>query len=115
MLLGALGVWHYAPAQGASPQRPTGRWGLFGGQWGAALAVDYHDNVLGALAVPWLALWVGPRRAGPALAAALLVLLSKENMALWLACLLLGLAWQRRARRQVLALGLARFSTWCTQ
>lgn len=71
MLLGALGVWHYARAQGASP--PAANWALalFGGQWGvfSALAVDYHDNVLGALAVPWLALWAGQRRAGPALAA----------------------------------------------
>ncbi len=60
------------------------------------------------MALPWLALWVGQRRWLPAAAAALLLLLSKENMALWLAFVLLGLAWQHRRQRAVAAgLGLA--------
>ena len=110
LLLGGLGVWRYAHAQGASPREANWALAFFLSQWGifSALSFDYHDNVVGAMAVPWLAYWVGQRRWGRALAAALFVLVSKENMALWLAFVLLGLAWQQWPRRAVatwLALG----------
>ena len=93
---GAYGVWRYAYAHGASPSEATWAMALFASQWGvfSALSFDYHDNVVGAMAFPWLALGVSQRRGGLALAAALLLLVSKENMALWLAFLLLGLAWK---------------------
>ncbi|SNC76639.1 Uncharacterized membrane protein [Hymenobacter gelipurpurascens] len=105
LLLGALGVWRYAQAQGASPGVCNWALAFFASQWGiySALSFDYHDNVVGAMALPWLALWVGQRRVGPAVAAALVVLLSKENMALWLAFVLLGLAWQHWRQRAVVA------------
>lgn len=110
VLLGGLGVWRYARAQGASGGEA--RWALafFSVQWGlfSALGFDYHDNVVGAMALPWLALWVAQGRWGPAAAAGGLLLASKENMALWLVFVLLGLAWQHRRRRGVAAgLGLA--------
>ncbi|WP_324674335.1 DUF2079 domain-containing protein [Hymenobacter sp. GOD-10R] len=105
LLLGALGVWHYAYAQGASPSRANWALVLFASQWGifSALSFDYHDNVVGAMALPWLALWVKQRRVGPALLAALLLLVSKENMALWLVFIFLGLAWQHWPNRKVVA------------
>ncbi|MFD1467487.1 DUF2079 domain-containing protein [Hymenobacter caeli] len=110
VLLGALGVWRYARARGATGGEA--RWALafFCCQWGifSALGFDYHDNVVGAMAVPWLALWAGQGRWGWAAAAALFLLVSKENMALWLVFVLLGLAWQHRHRRGAVAgLGLA--------
>ncbi|MGI4883866.1 MAG: DUF2079 domain-containing protein [Janthinobacterium lividum] len=110
VLLGGLGVWRYARALGASGGEA--RWALafFSVQWGifSALGFDYHDNVVGAMALPWLARWVAQGRWGPAAAGAGLVLVSKENMALWLVFVLLGLAWQHRRRRGVAAgLGLA--------
>ncbi|OUJ76103.1 DUF2079 domain-containing protein [Hymenobacter crusticola] len=96
LLLGALGVWHYAYAQGASPGEANWALVLFASQWGifSALSFDYHDNVVGTMALPWLALWVKQRRVVPALLAALVMLVSKENMALWLVFILMGLAWQ---------------------
>ncbi|MVN76390.1 DUF2079 domain-containing protein [Hymenobacter sp. HMF4947] len=103
LLLGALGVWRYAQAQGASPREANWALAFFAGQWGifSALSFDYHDNVVGAMALPWLALWVHQRRGGRALTAAIFLLVSKENMALWLAFVLLGLAWQQWPRRAV--------------
>jgi uncharacterized membrane protein len=110
LLVGGLGVWRYAYAQGASPREANWALAFFLSQWGifSALSFDYHDNVVGAMALPWLALWVGQRRWGRAVAAAVFMLVSKENMALWLAFVLLGLAWQqwpRRAHAAWLALG----------
>ncbi len=101
VLLGLLGAWHYARAQGGSPRAANWALALLGCQWGvySAFSYDYHDNVLGAMALPWLALWVGQGRGGRAALAGLLILVSKENLALWLACVLLGLAWQHRAHR----------------
>lgn len=109
VLLGGLGVWRYARARGAGPGEANWVLGFFSCQWGifSALGFDYHDNVVGAMAVPWLALWAGQGRWGRAAAAALVVLVSKENMALWLAFVLLGLAWQHRQRRGAAGLGLA--------
>lgn len=101
VLLGALGVWRYVLAQGGSGREANWALAFFAGQWGvfSALSFDYHDNVVGAMALPWLALWVGQGRSQRALGAAAFILLSKENMALWLAFVLLGLAWQHWPRR----------------
>jgi uncharacterized membrane protein len=101
VLLGLLGVWHYARAQGGSPRAANWALALLGCQCGvySAFSYDYHDNVVGAMALPWLALWVAQGRGGRAALAALILLVSKENMALWLACVLLALAWQHRAHR----------------
>ncbi|TDN36577.1 DUF2079 domain-containing protein [Hymenobacter sp. UV11] len=101
VLLGLLGAWHYARAQGGSPRAASWALALLGCQWGvySAFSYDYHDNVVGAMALPWLALWVAQGRGGRAALAALFILVSKENLALWLACVLLALAWQHRAHR----------------
>jgi uncharacterized membrane protein len=103
LLLGALGAWRYARAQGASEGQANWVLAFLACQWGlfSALGFDFHGNVVGAMALPWLALWVAQGRWGRATLAAMLLLLSKENLALWLAFVLLGLAWQHRARRAV--------------
>jgi uncharacterized membrane protein len=103
LLLGALGAWHYARAHGASEGQANWALAFLACQWGlfSALGFDFHNNVLGAMALPWLALWVAQSRWGRATLAAAFIALSKENLALWLAFVLLGLAWQHRARRAV--------------
>ena len=85
--------------------------GQFWACWGiwAALAFDYHDNVVAALLLPWVFYWFEQDRRGRSAAAFGVLLLSKESVALWLVFVALGLAWlhwQRPARRW-LALGLA--------
>ncbi|MGI4760182.1 MAG: DUF2079 domain-containing protein [Janthinobacterium lividum] len=103
VLLGLLGVWRYARHVGASAVQANWALALLGSQWGifSALGFDFHDNVLGAMALPWLARWVGQGRWGRATLAAAFIVLSKENLALWLAFVLLGLAWQHRRQRAV--------------
>jgi uncharacterized membrane protein len=90
---GGWGIWRYASLR-------------FGADWGAflltfhffllwgiysALAFDFHTNVLAAMAVPWLALfhWRSINRG--VILISILILLAKENMALWLAFLMLAL------------------------
>ena len=103
LLLGLLGAWRYARAQGATEGQANWVLAFLACQWAffSALGFDFHDNVLGAMALPWLALWVGQGHWGRATLAAVFMVISKENMALWLAFVLLGLAWQHRARRAV--------------
>ncbi|RZK61548.1 MAG: DUF2079 domain-containing protein [Hymenobacter sp.] len=103
VLLGVLGVWRYARYVGASEAQANWALALLGGQWAifSALGFDFHDNVLGAMALPWLARWVGQGRWGRATLAAGFIALSKENLALWLAFVLLGLAWQHRRQHRV--------------
>ena len=95
LLLGALGVWRYVAARGGSGREANWALAFFAAQWGvfSALSFDYHDNVVGARVLPWRARWVGQGRGKRALGAAAFLLVSKENMALWLAFVLLGLAW----------------------
>ncbi|WP_400192626.1 DUF2079 domain-containing protein [Hymenobacter sp. B81] len=79
-------------------------WGIY-----SALAYDYHDNVVAALLLPWLFYLFEKDRRGAAALLFGLLLLSKENVALWLCFVALGLAalhWRNRARL-FFALGLA--------
>ncbi|MFC7666756.1 DUF2079 domain-containing protein [Hymenobacter humi] len=84
---------------------------LFLSTWGiySALAFDYHDNVVAAMLLPWLFYWLEADRRGRAAIVAALMAVSKENMALWLVFIGLGLAvlhWREPARRRW-ALGVA--------
>ena len=102
VLLGLLGVWRYARYVGATEGQANWALALLGSQWAvfSALGFDFHNNVLGAMALPWLARWVGQGRWGRATLAAICIVLSKENLALWLAFVLLGLAWQHRQQHR---------------
>jgi uncharacterized membrane protein len=58
----------------------------------SAFAFDFHSNVLAAMFVPWLFLAFYRRQHFAFFALGLLIAFSKENMALWLVFLTLGLA-----------------------
>ena len=62
-------------------------WGIY-----SALAYDYHDNVVAAMLVPWLFYYFHLKRWLPVALFYVLILVSKENMALWLVFLAIGLA-----------------------
>ncbi|GAB2946445.1 hypothetical protein GCM10027048_09280 [Hymenobacter coalescens] len=114
LLLGGWGVYRYARLLGCAPGRANLVLAYFFSLWGlySALGFDYHDNVVGAMALPWLVYGFERRRWGLALLAFGLLLISKENLALWAAAVLLALAWKHRrhsalAGRAVLGAGLA--------
>ena len=57
-----------------------------------ALYQDYHGNVIGAMLVPWFFLFVQKENWGKASIIFTLIILSKENMSLWLFFICIGLA-----------------------
>ncbi|GAB2858962.1 DUF2079 domain-containing protein [Hymenobacter ruber] len=97
ILLGGYGAYrlHQLRTNGTQPGTSLALMVMFLSTWGiySALAFDYHDNVLAAMLLPWLLYWLEANRRGRAAVMALLMALSKENMALWLVFIALGLAW----------------------
>ncbi|MFC5270804.1 DUF2079 domain-containing protein [Adhaeribacter terreus] len=61
-------------------------WGIY-----SALAYDYHDNIIAAMMVPWFFLYFHRQKWAKASLFFLVILISKENMALWAIFLSLGL------------------------
>ncbi|RTQ47598.1 DUF2079 domain-containing protein [Hymenobacter gummosus] len=111
-LAGGYGVYrlHGLRSGGRQPGAAVALAAHFLSIWGvySALAFDYHDNVVAALLLPWLFYLFERDRRGATVLLFGLLLLSKENVALWLVFVALGLAalhWRRRDRL-VLALGL---------
>ncbi len=61
-------------------------WGIY-----SALAFDYHDNVVAAMIVPWLFLAFEKGNIKSTIVLLLMILIAKENMALWSSFICLGL------------------------
>ena len=80
-------------------------WGIY-----SALAFDYHDNVVAAMLVPWLFYFFFTGNKTATWCFLVLILISKENMALWSIFIGLGLSWltfkDKKLRLQALALSL---------
>lgn len=70
-------------------------WGIF-----SALSFDYHDNVIGAMLVPWFLYYFDKNEKRKYMLFFVLLLITKENMALWAVFISLGLAIQHRRDRQ---------------
>jgi uncharacterized membrane protein len=66
---------------------------LFLGQWAlvSALAFDFHNNVVAAMFVPWFFYFYFKKRKTITFLFFLLILISKENMSLWMTFILLGI------------------------
>lgn len=96
ILWGGWGVHVFARHRGATYAQANVLMGFFFSLWAiySALGYDYHDNVVGAMVVPWLVLWLERGRWGRAALAFAFLLLSKENLALWAGFIMLGLAWK---------------------
>jgi uncharacterized membrane protein len=92
ILLGGLGTYRYFVQQN-SPRFARiamvhflTAFGIF-----SALAFDYHDNVLAAMFVPWLFYYFKNEKWLKCSIVFVLILISKENMALWMGFIALGL------------------------
>lgn len=62
--------------------------------WGilSALGFDYHSNVVAAMCVPWLFYFFIRQDKTSVIITCILIMICKENMALWLAFILLGIS-----------------------
>ncbi len=62
-------------------------WGLF-----SALAYDYHDNTIASCVIPWFLYFVRKEKYFKSIFAVLFICTTKENMALWMAFVSLGIS-----------------------
>lgn len=67
-----------------------------------AIAFDYHSNVLTAMMLPWLLYFLKREKFSLATLFAVLFVIGKENMSLWLFFVALGLMWDYRKDRKTL-------------
>ncbi|MDP6909016.1 MAG: DUF2079 domain-containing protein, partial [Flavobacteriales bacterium] len=111
ILFGGLGVYRFAKERlsGVLPELITV---LFFSMWGiySALAYDFHANVLAAMFAPWFILYFERGNRKMAVLMFVLVLVCKENMALWMACIAIGLGLKQLftadARRKLVFTGI---------
>ena len=61
-------------------------WGIY-----SALAFDYHDNVIGTMLVPWFLYYIHQNKWKQAIPWFALILISKENIALWMIFICIGM------------------------
>ena len=85
ILFGGTGIYVYCRHRTPDTSMPLLITAQFFLMWGiySALAFDYHDNVVGAMFLPWFLHYFDLRKYRPALVFYLLLIISKENMALW--------------------------------
>jgi uncharacterized membrane protein len=75
-------------------------WGIY-----SALSFDYHDNVVATMFVPWFLYYFEQNKWKHSILFFGLILVAKENMALWAAFIGLGLTWKsafEKNRRKIL-------------
>ena len=60
----------------------------------SAVSFDYHSSVVAAMVLPWFFYYFRKRKYGPASVLVLFMLISKENTALWLLFVFLGLLFE---------------------
>ncbi len=116
ILAGGVGIYMFAKHETDTKYLPLFVIFQFFGIWGiySALAFDFHDNVVAAMLVPWLAYSYVSGKKRLFILFFLLILIAKENMALWLVFIILGLMlhrglshWRQFLRFEVPMLALA--------
>ncbi len=97
ILSGGVGIYLFARHETESKYLPLVVVFQFFVIWGiySALAFDFHNNVVAAMLVPWLAFCYVTNRKKLFVLFFLLILIAKENMSLWLAFIMLGLMLRR--------------------
>ncbi|MCC7534265.1 MAG: DUF2079 domain-containing protein [Bacteroidia bacterium] len=93
LVFGGVGILHFSRLYSKNNTISIFALVQFFGMWGvySALAFDFHNNVTAAMLVPWILLFALQKNIKPLLACWAMVLLSKENMALYGIFICLGL------------------------
>jgi uncharacterized membrane protein len=98
VLIGGTGVYRYFRLTNKGESLPLYAaiyfW-LFFGVF-SAISFDYHSNVIAACLVPWFFYYLKKRKVFRTSMMILLILISKENVSLWLAFICLGLIVENR-------------------
>ena len=99
MLLGGIGVFRAAKGAGLGDRLSMWAGFHFFAIWGiySALEFDFHNNVSGAMLVPWLWHFLAQRRKVSAALVLTIILACQENMGLWMVFFLLGFLLNERS------------------
>lgn len=94
VIFGGLGAMRFAQLHGNNNTLSIAILVQFYAMWGvySALAFDFHNNITAAMLVPWVMVFAQQKNIKPLIIAWILILLSKENMALYGIFVCLGLA-----------------------
>lgn len=95
IIVGGYGVYYYAKLKFQNSKwLPILFMTQFYCVWGiyTALSFDYHDNVVAAMLVPWLVYFFDTKNYKKVVLFFILIIISKENMALWASFICLGLS-----------------------
>lgn len=103
LLFGAIGVFRYFELEYKTKQFSIPAATFFLAFFGvmAAVAFDYHSSVVASCFVPWFFTSVKKEQFALSAIWLLIMAISKENFAFWLAFLASGLAWEMRANKRV--------------
>jgi uncharacterized membrane protein len=104
LLLGALGVYQFGKSFFKNQQLvwlATLHFLLFFGCF-AAVAFDYHSNVVAACVLPWFFFAIQKSKLKWIISLFIFMLIAKENMAIWLFFICIGCAWQYRKNQIIL-------------
>lgn len=104
ILVGGYGVYRYISAISGDRIFACLGMAMFYGMWGVfgALSFDFHTNVIAAVIVPWLFYAVHQKKQILWLGVLIFILLCKENMALWMVFVGIGifLHWVKDKKRR---------------
>lgn len=94
VIFGGLGAMRFAKLHSNNNTLSIAILIQFYAMWGvySALAFDFHNNITAAMLVPWVMVFAQQKKIKPLIFAWALILLSKENMALYGIFICLGLA-----------------------
>ncbi len=100
IIFGAIGCYKIARLKLPSMKFPWLVLLFFMAQWAiiSALAFDFHNNVVAAMLIPWFFYFHMTNKRWGAISMFVLVLLAKENMALWMFFILAGMVLSRGVR-----------------
>lgn len=103
ILIGGVGVFAYFKQSGNYSNIPIFASLYFFTFFGvfSALSFDYHSNTVAAALVPWLFYFIKKEKLLFSFIALLGIIISKENVSLWLAFITIGLAFEYRKQPRV--------------
>ena len=103
IIFGAYGVFRYFKLDENQTDKawiPTLYFLLFFGVF-AAVAFDYHSNVVAACLLPWFFVSLKKRRLSSTILWLLAIIAAKENMSLWMIFVSLGCVWNYRKDKKL--------------
>jgi uncharacterized membrane protein len=97
VIVGSIGFYKLGTFKCPTMKSPWWVLLFFCSQWAiiSALAYDFHNNVVAAMLIPWFFYFHSTKRPWAAVTIFTLVLIAKENMALWMFFILAGMAASR--------------------